>query len=197
MYGVPLLLSGEMYALLSPFVRAFCRRLDCVKVSGRETPITLYTFDMQQRGMDAVCRGEQMQAGMVSTALGALDEVKEERRERDDSMVTITATSAPHSAAPKLSLSTTATTLPTTSSATLPAPSNYASSLRSQFTAIPSQPLAPHHYVRSLSAACAAAAHPVRLLRLARCGHRVVHRRPVECGAKVLGACTGDNDQCE
>ena len=148
-YGVPLLLSGEMYALLSPFVRAFCRRLDCVKVSGREMPITLYTFDMQQKGMDAVCRGEQLQAGIASSALGALDEVKEERRERDDSFVTITATSA-HSAAPKLSLSTVSSTgaMPS-SSPTLSAPSNYASSLRSQFTISSPQPLAPHHYVRS------------------------------------------------
>ena len=161
-YGVPLLLSGEMYALLSPFVRAFCRRLDCVKVSGRETPITLYTFDTQQRGMDAVCRGEQLQSAVVSTAaLVALDEVKEERRDRDESFVTVTATSAQPVAPPKLSLSSVShptqvgrsgssiSTLPSTSSATLPTPSTYASSLRSQFTASPPQPLAPHHYVRS------------------------------------------------
>ena len=163
-YGVPLLLSGEMYALLSPFVRAFCRRLDCVKVSGREMPITLYTFDIQQKGMDAVCRGEQLLFGTVAIPLGALDEVKEERRERDDSFTAITAASNQPVVPAKLSLSSatthptgrhstasfsTSTTLPTTSSATLPPPSAYSSQLRHQFTINPPTPLAPHHYVRS------------------------------------------------
>lgn len=56
-YGVPLLLSGEFHALLSPYVRALCRRLDVVKVSGRETPMSLFTFDIDPADMDEIIAG--------------------------------------------------------------------------------------------------------------------------------------------
>lgn len=40
-YGVPILLSGEMYDILSPFVRAYCRLID--QVSDGHTNLRLYT----------------------------------------------------------------------------------------------------------------------------------------------------------
>ena len=44
-YGVPLLMSGELTALLSPAARARTRAVDCVTVKGSATPVVLYTSD--------------------------------------------------------------------------------------------------------------------------------------------------------
>ena len=53
-YGCPLLMSGEFYSLLSPYLKAHCRRLDVVRVSGREAPMNLYAFDIHPGSLDAI-----------------------------------------------------------------------------------------------------------------------------------------------
>lgn len=55
-YGVPLLMSGELYDLLSPTVQARCRWLDSLSVTGRDEPLDLFTFDFTQDGMGASVR---------------------------------------------------------------------------------------------------------------------------------------------
>jgi hypothetical protein len=52
-YGVPILLSGAAYALLSPQVRQLCRLVDVVRVGGgggggggSGVTVPLYTFDV-------------------------------------------------------------------------------------------------------------------------------------------------------
>ena len=44
-YEVPLLLSGEIYELLSISVQQRCRKLDSVTVKGSKDPVDLYTWD--------------------------------------------------------------------------------------------------------------------------------------------------------
>ncbi|CAG9331105.1 unnamed protein product [Blepharisma stoltei] len=44
-YGVPLILSGALYDLFSPAVKAFCRHIDTVTIKGSNTPIRIYTSD--------------------------------------------------------------------------------------------------------------------------------------------------------
>lgn len=61
-YGTPLLVSGEFYSLLSPYLKCYCRRIDVVKVGGREAPINLYTFDMHPAALAAVV-ADQIPAG--------------------------------------------------------------------------------------------------------------------------------------
>ena len=158
LYGVPLLLSGEMYSLLSPFVRAFCRKLDCVKVSGRETPIVLYTFDMQQRGMDAVCRGEQLLPLPSITSPSLPPPLLEEKSappflHSDEPSSTTTSASISTTVTlptpkPSLSSFSPAPSLTLTSSP-FPPPSSHPSSLRLQFHSDPPSPLLPYHFVRS------------------------------------------------
>ena len=53
-YGTPLLLSGEFYSLLSPYLKSHCRRLDVVRVSGREAPMNIYTFDIHPSSLEAI-----------------------------------------------------------------------------------------------------------------------------------------------
>jgi Adenylate and Guanylate cyclase catalytic domain len=45
-YGVPLLLSSELYSLLSKKTRFFLRQIDHVTVKGSRTPIGLFTIDL-------------------------------------------------------------------------------------------------------------------------------------------------------
>ena len=45
-FGVPLLISGELYELLSPEIQEKCRHIDTVKVKGSNVPMDLYTSDM-------------------------------------------------------------------------------------------------------------------------------------------------------
>jgi hypothetical protein len=45
-YGVPILISGQVYDLLSPFVKKYCREIDRVTVKGSMFPIRLYTVDL-------------------------------------------------------------------------------------------------------------------------------------------------------
>lgn len=53
-YGTPLLMSGEFYSLLSPYLKAHCRRLDVVRVSGREAPMNLYGFDIHPSALASI-----------------------------------------------------------------------------------------------------------------------------------------------
>lgn len=45
-YGVPLLISGTLYSILSPAAQKYCRLIDCVTVKGSALPMELYTFDV-------------------------------------------------------------------------------------------------------------------------------------------------------
>ena len=45
-YGVNILISGEMYELLSPGIKNLCRCIDIVAVKGSIKPIALYTVDL-------------------------------------------------------------------------------------------------------------------------------------------------------
>ena len=51
-YGVPLLMSGEFYSLLSRGFRQLCRRVDRILLPGREHPSDLYTFDIVPAEID-------------------------------------------------------------------------------------------------------------------------------------------------
>lgn len=53
-YGVPILISGEFYALLSPYLQSHCRRLDVVKLAGREEPLNLYGVDVHPSALRAI-----------------------------------------------------------------------------------------------------------------------------------------------
>lgn len=44
-YGVPILMSGPFFDMLSPAAKKYCRLIDRVTVKGSKTPIELYTFD--------------------------------------------------------------------------------------------------------------------------------------------------------
>ncbi len=50
-YGVPFLLSGELYDRLSPVIKARCRWLDSLLVAGRPNPLDIFTFDITKEGM--------------------------------------------------------------------------------------------------------------------------------------------------
>jgi class 3 adenylate cyclase/TolA-binding protein len=58
LYGMPILMSGEFVALLSPYVRSFCRRLDVIRVSGREAPVNLYGFDVHGTSLRQILNDE-------------------------------------------------------------------------------------------------------------------------------------------
>jgi len=45
-YGVPLLISSDLYVLFSEEIQKLCRKLDVVTVKGSQVPITLYTVDL-------------------------------------------------------------------------------------------------------------------------------------------------------
>jgi class 3 adenylate cyclase len=45
-YGVDILISGQLYDVLSPFMQEFCREIDVVALKGCETPVRLYTVDL-------------------------------------------------------------------------------------------------------------------------------------------------------
>lgn len=54
LYGTPLLVSGEFYTLLSPYLKAHMRRVDVVKVVGRDIPMNLYAFDIHPTAMRTI-----------------------------------------------------------------------------------------------------------------------------------------------
>ena len=45
-YGVDLLISEDVYDLLTPELKPFCRLIDRVTVKGSAKPIKLYTVDL-------------------------------------------------------------------------------------------------------------------------------------------------------
>ncbi len=50
-YGVKLLISGQIYDLLSEDLKAFCRIIDIVTVKGSLEPIKLYTIDINEEAL--------------------------------------------------------------------------------------------------------------------------------------------------
>jgi len=53
-YGVPLLMSGDTWGLLSPDVQVLCRLIDRVTVVGSEVPVELYTYDVPRQWRTAL-----------------------------------------------------------------------------------------------------------------------------------------------
>jgi len=50
-YGVPLLISSDLFVLFSEEVQKYCRKLDVVTVKGSQTPLTLYSVDLDATGL--------------------------------------------------------------------------------------------------------------------------------------------------
>jgi len=50
-YGVPLLLSGELYDNFSPETKKYCRQVDHVTLAGRIAPMRVYTCDVNPQGL--------------------------------------------------------------------------------------------------------------------------------------------------
>ena len=50
-YGLPFLISGQLYKLLTPKTQSYMRQIDCVTVKGSSQPIKLYTIDLDFSGM--------------------------------------------------------------------------------------------------------------------------------------------------
>ncbi|EKX47908.1 hypothetical protein GUITHDRAFT_69232 [Guillardia theta CCMP2712] len=48
-YGVPILISGDVFGLLSKRVQVLCRFVDRVTVKGSNAPVELYTFDVPEQ----------------------------------------------------------------------------------------------------------------------------------------------------
>ena len=46
-YGVPLLISGNLYDMFSSKVQGYCRRIDVIKIKGMSSPISIYTSDTE------------------------------------------------------------------------------------------------------------------------------------------------------
>jgi class 3 adenylate cyclase len=51
-YGVPVLVSGPFYTLLSDDIRRYCREVDKVTVKGSILPIQLFTVDVDFNGLE-------------------------------------------------------------------------------------------------------------------------------------------------
>ena len=51
-YGVPILLSGPFYQILSPAIQKYCREVDRVTVKGSVVPIRLYTVDVDCENLE-------------------------------------------------------------------------------------------------------------------------------------------------
>ena len=45
-YGVDILISENLYCLLSDFMKNYCRLIDIVKLKGCASPLKLYTIDL-------------------------------------------------------------------------------------------------------------------------------------------------------
>ena len=52
-YGVPFLISSNVYNILSPEMRKICRKIDVVTVKGSKVPITLYTINISLERLDS------------------------------------------------------------------------------------------------------------------------------------------------
>jgi len=63
-YGVPLLISGHVYQMLSNYVKKYCREIDTVTVKGSVLPIKLYTVDVNTQALrPKECKYEKIESG--------------------------------------------------------------------------------------------------------------------------------------
>ncbi len=63
-YGVPLLLSGQVYNMLSPNTKKYCREIDTVTVKGSVTPIKLFTVDLDVHALQPKkCKYSEVEPG--------------------------------------------------------------------------------------------------------------------------------------
>lgn len=46
-FGVNILISEDLYEMVTPSMRKFCRNIDRVTVKGSAKPILLYTIDLR------------------------------------------------------------------------------------------------------------------------------------------------------
>lgn len=53
-YGVPLLLTGDMFECFTPEVKTYCREIDRVTVKGSIQPVRLYTVDINFEDMEEI-----------------------------------------------------------------------------------------------------------------------------------------------
>ena len=60
-FGVPILISGELYSILSVKTKARCRHIDTVTVKGSLVPLELYTIDLD---CTTVTAGQELPAGI-------------------------------------------------------------------------------------------------------------------------------------
>ena len=51
-YGLPFLISGELFKILTPKTKDYFRQVDCVIVKGSSQPIELYTCDLDVQVID-------------------------------------------------------------------------------------------------------------------------------------------------
>lgn len=51
-FGVPLLISGELWDNFTEETQSFCRQIDCVTVKGSIEPLRLYTCDTEIGDLD-------------------------------------------------------------------------------------------------------------------------------------------------
>ena len=52
-YGVPFLISSNVFSILSPELRKICRKIDVVTVKGSKVPIALYTINISLERLDS------------------------------------------------------------------------------------------------------------------------------------------------
>ena len=63
-FGVPLLVSGQVFNMLSPAVKSYCREIDIVAVKGSVLPIKLYTVDIDLQALKPKdCRYANIEPG--------------------------------------------------------------------------------------------------------------------------------------
>lgn len=63
-YGVPLLISGQVYNMLSNHVKKYCREIDIVTVKGSVLPLKLYTVDINTQALKPKeCKYEKVESG--------------------------------------------------------------------------------------------------------------------------------------
>lgn len=63
-YGVPLLISGQVYEMLSNYVKRYCREIDVVTVKGSVLPLRLFTVDLNTQALRAKeCKYEKVESG--------------------------------------------------------------------------------------------------------------------------------------
>ena len=53
-YGVPLLVSGDFYEVMTSETQTLCREIDTVTVKGSIKPVRLFTVDVATDGLDEV-----------------------------------------------------------------------------------------------------------------------------------------------